>query len=291
MLRYLVIMLDASAPSFCYYPDPPKGDSQKMSVDTLRQAVYFAQTHALSVNVLAGEMPGEEIRRELDKINHIFIGPDAATNDFVWDITVLGPDDDFAALRPNPDKNLILRIPLARMEEIPGIVSALSGKFLRLNIILEDSWQMTPELAPAYRKVLDSVPALPEGVQLDILTDRPALAGPRHCGAGDVHLTVAPDGKLYICPGFFFDDPSRSCGDVFFGPDIPLPELFKLEKAPICRACDAWQCKRCVWMNHRRTREVNTPSRGQCITAHVERNKALPDNPSVYLDPFEIIGR
>ena len=291
MLRYLIIMLDSSAPSFCYYPNPPKGVPEKMTVETLRRAVYFAQTHSLSVNVLASEMPGEEIRRELDKINHIFIGPDALTFDMVTDITVLGADDDLASVRSNPDKNLILRIPFSRMKDIPAKVAALEGKFLRLNIILEDCWKMTPEFAAEYKQVLDRIPELPEGVQVNILSDRGLLAGPNHCGAGDIHLTVAPDGKFYICPGFYLDTPSRSCGDVFSGPDIPCAELFKLDHAPLCRECDAWQCKRCVWMNRKRTREVNTPSRGQCITAHVERNKALPGNPTSYLDPFDIIGR
>ena len=284
-------MLDSSAPSFCYYPDPPRVAGEKMSVETLRKTVYFAQTHALSVNVLAGEAPTEEIRRELDKINHIFIGPDAATYDLVWDITVLNADDNLDAVRRNPDKNLILRVPFDRMAEIPTMVSSLSGKFLRLNIILEDCFRMTPEQAPAYRQMLDRIPQLPEGVQLNLLTDRRTLTEPRHCGAGHIHLTVAPDGRFYICPGFFLDNPSQSCGDLTSGPAIPCQELFRLDHAPLCRECDAWQCKRCVWMNRQRTREVNTPSRGQCITAHVERNKALPDNPTSFLDPFDIIGR
>ena len=83
----------------------------------------------------------------------------------------------------------------------------------------------------------------------------------------------------------------NACGSVDEGVYIPLEELYRLDHAPICRVCDAWQCKRCVWMNRKRTLEVNTPSRGQCITSHVVRNHALKDNPTPYLDPFELIGR
>ena len=39
-----------------------------------------------------------------------------------------------------------------------------------------------------------------------------------------------------------------------------------------CKICDAYQCKRCVWLNQRVTREVNTPGRIQCLLAHCERN-------------------
>ena len=77
MLRYLIIMLDASAPSFCYYPDPSSG-GRKMPLEILRKAVYFAQTHALGVNVLCSDPPEKEILQELDRVNHIFIGPSCA---------------------------------------------------------------------------------------------------------------------------------------------------------------------------------------------------------------------
>ena len=48
--------------------------------------------------------------------------------------------------------------------------------------------------------------------------------------------------------------------------------LYKLEYSPLCRECDAYQCKRCVYLNKRLTREVNTPSKEQCVVSHIERN-------------------
>ena len=56
------------------------------------------------------------------------------------------------------------------------------------------------------------------------------------------------------------------------GLDIKNPQLYKLDHAPICRNCDAYQCKRCVWLNRKTTLEVNTPSHEQCVVAHLERN-------------------
>lgn len=72
-----------------------------------------------------------------------------------------------------------------------------------------------------------------------------------------------------------------------------------------CVNCDAYQCKRCIWLNRKTTCEVNTPSHEQCVVAHLERNASrvllnnirkhesfLPEKEEIkeidYLDPFEI---
>lgn len=88
------------------------------------------------------------------------------------------------------------------------------------------------------------------------------------------------------------------------GLDIKNSQLYKLLYAPICRNCDAFQCKRCVWLNRKTTYEINTPSHEQCVVAHLERNasRVLLNNirkygeylPHIeikeikYLDPFDI---
>lgn len=72
---------------------------------------------------------------------------------------------------------------------------------------------------------------------------------------------------------------------------------------PLCRNCDACQCKRCVWLNRKTTYELNTPSHEQCVVAHLERNASrellaairkhgafLPQQEIKeidYLDPFD----
>lgn len=290
MLRYLIIMLDASAPSFCYYPDPPSG-GDKMPLEVLRKAVFFAQTHAMGVNVLCAEPPAKEMLEELDKINHIIIGPPSITCDFVWNIPILNAGEDLSAFAGNPDKNVILRTSMASLPNLPEAVRTLKGKFRRLNVIITDEWKMTTAQVAHFQEILNDVGRYADGVQISLVTDRGMLDKPSHCDAGVRHLTVAPDGRFYVCPGFFLEDPDDSCGSVDEGVYIPLEELYRLDHAPICRVCDAWQCKRCVWMNRKRTLEVNTPSRGQCITSHVVRNHALKDNPTPYLDPFELIGR
>ena len=79
-----------------------------------------------------------------------------------------------------------------------------------------------------------------------------------------------------------------SRGDISHIPEIPDAELLRLDHAPLCRRCDAYACRRCVWLNRKLTRELNVPSHRQCVLAHIERNASLPDSPTSYLDPFEV---
>ena len=124
-----------------------------------------------------------------------------------------------------------------------------------------------------------------------------------NCGAGDSNITLAPNGKFYVCPAFYYENEENCIGDLKHGLDIKNPQLYKLNFAPICRHCDAYQCKRCIWLNRKITLEVNTPSHEQCVVAHLERNtsRELLENirkhgmfmPDIeikeidYLDPFD----
>ena len=144
-------------------------------------------------------------------------------------------------------------------------------------------------------------------VQLNLLTDRMLLDGMNNCNAGSESITLAPDGKFYVCPAFYLESDGYFVGDLSTGVDIKNQQLYRLDHAPICRKCDAYQCRRCVWLNRKTTLEVNTPSHEQCVVAHLERNASkqlleslrstetfsrCPEIPEInYLDPFETIKR
>ena len=126
-----------------------------------------------------------------------------------------------------------------------------------------------------------------------------------NCNAGWESITLAPDSKFYVCPAFYLEADGYSVGDLESGLNVKNPQLYKLDHAPICRNCDAFQCRRCAWLNRKTTLEVNTPSHEQCVVAHLERNASrnllesiraigvfLPEMeiPEInYLDPFDNI--
>lgn len=83
-----------------------------------------------------------------------------------------------------------------------------------------------------------------------------------------------PNGRFYPCPGFYYDNIDEDYGDLERGLNVKNQLLYKLDYAPICSHCDAYQCRRCVWLNRKTTLEVNTPSKEQCVWAHIERNSS-----------------
>ena len=129
----------------------------------------------------------------------------------------------------------------------------------------------------------------------------------KNCDAGIKHITFAPDGKFYLCPAFFSDN-DYNIGDLVNGINIINQQLLTIEYSRICSICDAYHCKRCIYLNKKMTNEINIPSHEQCVTSHFEReasrklwqdlkNSGLSFNnnsniPEIdYLDPFEIIDK
>ena len=89
------------------------------------------------------------------------------------------------------------------------------------------------------------------------------------CNAGNNSITYAPDGKLYICPMYYFDR-EKAVGDIENGYQILNEQLFTEEYMPLCENCKAFQCENCKYMNKIFTKEVNISPSFQCKKAFVE---------------------
>jgi CXXX repeat peptide maturase len=181
----------------------------------------------------------------------------------------------------------------------------------RLNIIITDIDIFTEKDFDTYKQWLSELKTEINKIycngktsQINILTDRILLEKMNNCNAGYENVTLAPNGEFYVCPAFYIENEKDSIGNLKNGLNLKNSQLYKLEYAPLCRICDAYQCKRCVWLNRRTTLEVNTPSHEQCVVAHLERNTSeqlLNELKAVgyfsdkeisvinYLDPFETI--
>lgn len=205
------------------------------------------------------------------------------------------------------------------------ILKVAFEKALRINVVFTDVDTFTDADFDAYKQTLEVLSlsivkeyAKGHYVQFNLLTDRILLKEMNNCGAADSNITLAPDGKFYVCPAFYYDgvcdgtevslgdvcQKGFSIGSLREGLDIKNSQLYKLDHAPLCRNCDAYQCNRCIWLNRRTTLEVNTPSHEQCVMAHIERNaarKLLADIRILgafisgqeikeidYLDPFDV---
>lgn len=316
MLQYLIILLDRTSTLFCNSPLPqplPRGGGERtlIPLETLRQGIRFGMMENLMIQYVYPdyELP-EEYAEVIESIDHSKIKSlpqplqeEGRTDADVW---VTGSIKNIKADVPvvwRTDKQSLF-------DSEADIIKALEN-VSRLNIVLTDLETFTDEDFAAYKTLLEKLSKAIEQMyiagmapQLNLLTDRMMLQKMNNCGAGDTNITLAPNGKFYVCPAFYYEDEEDSIGDLEHGLDIRNKQLYKLEYAPICRHCDAYQCKRCVWLNRKLTLEVNTPSHEQCVLAHLERNASrellnnirkhgtfLPEQEEIkaidYLDPFD----
>ena len=310
MLQYLVILLDDTSVAYCHAANPLT-ERNIIPLDTLKKAILYGMKENLMIQYV---YPEYEIPKEysevIESIDHVKIGRDVAVyNEVPTAITA---------------ENVVVRLSVADFLSHYYDIAALLPQVIRLNICLTDIESFKDEQIDDYKKALSSLNAVlfnrykdGKQPQLNILTDRLQLDEMHNCGAGNSNITLAPNGKFYLCPAFYYDEKQgisnrlnhhkptseRSVGDLESGLNIPNPQLLKLDHAPLCRICDAFHCNRCIWLNQKLTWDNNTPSHQQCVLAHLERNAARDLQIKLieagfnagkeikeitYLDPFDV---
>lgn len=305
MLKYLIVQLDDVATSFCHYSNNT-AVRNLISLETLKKAVIWSMQENLMVQFVMPNYPlPEEYYDVIDSIDHVCISDSKKK----FDVNVFNGVDDLEILKKEVYSHLVLRLTkdelFSHIEDITAILTIQPS----VNIVLTDVESFTDVDYKLYQEALKKFSEVTverilsmELANVNLLTDRLSLNSMNNCGAGCESITIAPNGSFYICPAFYFDG-EPSVGKLSEGLNIPNEQLFKLDFAPICRRCDAYQCKRCVWLNKKTTLEVNTPSYQQCVLAHLERNASrnlidkltesgkVKTNISIpeidYLDPFE----
>ena len=308
--QYIVILLDDTSVSYCH-ADNTLTEKRLIPLEVLREAILFSMKQNLMIQFV---YPDYELPKEyndlIETIDHIKIGKDVLV---------------YESVPTNVErKNVVLRLTIADFLAKQYDIALLLPKVTRLNISITDIENFKDELIEDYKAALGMLNSVLLNIykdgnqpEMNILTDRLRLNEMHNCEAGVENITLAPNGKFYLCPAFYYDeqmgvstrmnhktkDASRSVGDLEVGINIPNKQLLELERAPLCRICDAYHCNRCIWLNQKLTMDNNTPSRQQCVMAHIERNasrdlsKKLKDAGFVleneikeinYLDPFDV---
>lgn len=314
MLKYLIIPLANDAVSFCHYERGNKSDGL-IELGMLKKAIFWAMTENVNVQFVYPnwEIPSE-YKAVIDTIDHAKIVGSHCEDKVLTDeadIVVFDGWEGLDTFKYQSGKSYVIRTDKSDLFENADVIKSLFPKLDRLVVVITDIDKFQESDFQKYETFLSAmIPIVKEeygkghSLHFNLLTDRMLLDKMNNCNAGDESITLAPDGKFYICPAFYLDG-SKAVGDLENGLDIKNQQLYRLDHAPICRKCDAWQCRRCVWLNRKTTLEVNTPSHEQCVVAHIERNASrrlleeirtlgefLPEKEIKeidYLDPFDII--
>lgn len=326
MLQYLVILLDDTSVAYCHANNPLK-ERNLIPVETLKKGIIFGMKNNLMIQyVFPDHRLPIEYHKIIESIDNVKICPINQIPDTGFDNE---NESDVEVANSVPEKvkakNLVLRLKFSEILTKKDEISKLLGKHYRLNICITDVENFTDEDIAKYQQLLNDwnitlLDLYKEGKspQLNILTDRMMLDKMHNCDAGVNNITLAPNGKFYLCPAFYYDEklkvsnqmnhhkPSsdNSVGDLDNGLNIPNSQLLKLDHAPLCRNCDAYQCRRCIWLNNKLTWDNNTPSHQQCVMSHIERNASRDLLAKIrkigefmseidikeidYLDPFDV---
>lgn len=312
MIQYLIIQLCETSTSYCHY-DNNKKNAQLISLEDLKAGIFFAMKENLMIQfVYPDEKLPDEYKHLIETIDHNVIVSSLCNDKELVATADVVVFHEWTALSYYPfSKNQVYVLRTSKDDFFDRYImlKQVFPKTKRLNIVFTDVESFEDADFKRYEQILEYLSdAVGESIikgkqiQNNLLTDRLTLSVMNNCDAGWKNITLAPNGNFYICPAFYLDEDSP-IGNVRKGLDIPNSQLFRIEYAPICRHCDAFQCKRCIWINKKTTLEVNTPSHQQCVIAHLERNasKRLLDNPQIfstlkepseikeinYLDPFE----
>lgn len=310
MIQYLVIQLDDTSTSYCHYSNP-KEDRRLMPLETLMRGFLFGMMENLNIQIVypSYTIP-EEYNQAIRDIDCVKIKSAKENTDA--NAVVFNNLDEIDSQALNENVYYILRIDKETLFNNYDKVLPLLENTERLNVVITDIESFGNDDFSRYENVLRHLSEKVRTLysqwrtpQCNILTDRIMLSKMNSCGAGETSITLAPDGKFYPCPAFYFCGDGYALGDIENGLNIKNPQLYRLDHAPICRNCDAYQCHRCVWLNKKMTLEINTPSHEQCVIAHLERNASrklqidLAECTNIfssyeeikeinYLDPFEI---
>ena len=329
MLQYLIILLDDTSTSFCHYENN-NVKSKLISIEDLKAGIFYAMKENLMIQFVYPdkELP-QEYKEVINTIDHSIIVSSSCEDSELKDDADVVVMHDWTAIERmkfNTDTSYVLRTSKSDLFDRYRFLVHVIGKVSRLNIVITDVESFEDDDFKIYKNVLSCLSAEIEKLyvegktlQLNLLTDRMMLDKMNNCNAGWENITLAPDGKFYVCPAFYHAQQADgsetsisevcekgfSIGDLNSGLDIKNPQLYRFDHAKLCRNCDAYQCKRCIWLNRKTTCEVNTPSHEQCVVAHLERNSSrvllnnirkhgsfLPEKEEIkeidFLDPFEI---
>ena len=92
----------------------------------------------------------------------------------------------------------------------------------------------------------------------------------KDCGAGKSSYTLAPNGKLYLCPAFYFEDEEKYyIGDLDNGFNYKYQQEIDLQESD-CKDCKNLHCKRCVYLNKKLTNEYSISPEIQCRISNIE---------------------
>lgn len=271
--KYLYFITSDDVKPHCNYISKTNSNINIMNNDIFNKGLLFAKSNNLIPVIFGNKNKNSE---DFDFINIV----DNKSKNINQNSIVIC--DNSSDLPSGFNGICILLITKNNIGNLLNLISELHKHVNRINLTLQDIDKWNDEDINLYNKQLEEVVEYvyltyksSNLLELNILTDILKVNSMCNCDAGKSHISLAPNGKFYMCPAFYFNNPDDDIGNLDIGININNEHLLDIENAPICLGCDSYHCKRCVYINKKLTNELNTPSKIQCVVSHIERSASL----------------
>ncbi|AUN02485.1 radical SAM peptide maturase, CXXX-repeat target family [Clostridium botulinum] len=266
--KFIQFIMSDNITPHCSYRNT-RDTQNNMSEEVFKKGLKFSEENGFTPLFLGGDVNQNEGFSIVDSRSAL-----------ISENSVVICDNNYI-IPENLSNVVILLVSKENVSQVMNFVDKIYLASQRINIILENIEAWTNKEFEIYTNQLELLVHFIVGtykkgaaLEVNVLTDLFNLKSMCNCDAGKSTFALAPNGKIYLCPAFYFDDPEDYVGDLENGLNLKNKHLLNLENAPICSSCDAYHCRRCKYLNNKLTGEINTPSRTQCIITHIERNKS-----------------
>ncbi|QEN04144.1 radical SAM peptide maturase, CXXX-repeat target family [Thiospirochaeta perfilievii] len=269
--KHLYIMLSNNVIEHCSYSSD---DVLTRSIDPeiLIEAFEFAKNNNFCPIILS---PKTGVSNELQPI--------LAQNLF-YEISNEGKESNKIIVLSNETENeyqnTIIHLDKSNIVGLGTKIIDLLQVSTRVNIIVKDFSTMNNQDFILYEnELLSVVPFLSSQFnnrrflkEVNVITDRLMINNMSNCKAGDKSLTVSPEGNIFPCAAFYFDNAIGIMGNVKTGLTDNNLDRYKLHSSSLCENCTAYHCKRCIYDNIKNTSEITVPTQEQCELSYREMN-------------------
>lgn len=269
--RYLAIYLEDGAASHCRYNNKKRTNNLKeMSNEIIEKAIIFSKTNKFTP-VFIG-LPPQKYRNYTS-----IVSPEKISPEYKCIIV-----HDGLVYENKCSTISILQVYKNTLNNLSNNVKKLfeKNKSIRVNIILKnietfdknDLKLYEAELAEIAEYIITSSQKLQVNVLNGINDEIDRVKG---SGCGIRTFAVMPNGKIYTCPGFYFENEDKFVGDLKSGLNFDYGDELEIKFSDECHDCKNFHCDHCIYLNKKLTNEYSVPPDILCKISDIEHKIGL----------------
>ncbi len=281
--KYLYIICDSEFPSHCEYTNCQSSLESKSHIYMEKSVVekvieYCDNNNFVPVFCGCSSLPdnyyGHQIITYTDLITEKCHIHENYFTQILINIKQINKETNLFGVR-----DIILTAKASQMRELyDGIEFITSMNFhLNINLAINEMDIDEKEYIRNYKIFLDKLLTLTkihwnneDYLNVNIITSEIFANTIRPCGGGFNSYAISPEGKFYICAGFYKLFPDQNIGTIDTGINNKYIEYCDPRKGPLCSECNVRHCRRCVLKNICGTGEYHLPTELQCVLSHIE---------------------